>query len=145
MFNNDIVTMKRLFAMLEKAGLESLFQNMKDKTALEVVEIFTKNRDVLRDIMILITGKEKQTILQMVKTMKDFITEHNKIYNEAMVISKNIPSGGKSESLPIVNSNYYLDIIYNLGKIGNFDCRNLNLSEAMYFMMRHNIENKKTD
>ena len=95
--------------------------------------------------MILITGKEKQTILQMVKTMKDFITEHNKIYNEAMVISKNIPSGGKSESLPIVNSNYYLDIIYNLGKIGNFDCRNLNLSEAMYFMMRHNIENKKTD
>jgi len=145
MLNHDLYTMKRLFDLFEKAGGESFFKSASNGDITVILSNLLKHKQVFKEIIFLITGHENQPITEMIKSLKTFTFEHNKIYSDAMAISEAMGKSKKSNNLPIINSNYYLDIIYNLGKIGNYDCSKINFADAMYFIMRNNEEVKAMD
>ena len=131
--------MKRLYVLLEDMGATSFFTGEQVLTS-DLLFMLLKNKDTFREIIKLISSESNPTIKEMILILKEYVKRSNKIFKSAEIISQTLSKGGKKLSMPIQNSNYFLDIIYNLGKIGNYDCSTLTLDEAMYFLMRNNIE-----
>ena len=138
----DIVTMKNLYTLLETIGLEGLLLGeIKGENLQSVFNKMLKTPDILNETLYILTGRDDLKIKDFVKVIARFIRRNKAILTSVGIISDAMKSiKGKSSKNDLSSNNIFLDMIYQLGKIGNYDCGNLTLDEAMYYIYKSNKE-----